>query len=81
MPKVKLAEWIDRWKHGNAEDKDYFSISSGEEKETTDEIFSLSMGRLVKINEEIDDDENIFEDNPDGSEDIIDDDDDQDTIL
>ena len=51
MVKVKLAEWADRWKHGDASDKDFFSIASGEEKETTDEIVGLSMGRLVKIDE------------------------------
>lgn len=52
MPKVKLAEWCDRWKYGNIDDKDFFSIATGEEKETTDEIVMLSMGRLVKTGEE-----------------------------
>lgn len=51
MPKVKLAEWADRWKHGDPGDKDFFSITSGEEKEATDDILALSMGRLVKISE------------------------------
>lgn len=54
MVKVKLAEWCDRWKYGNAEDKDYFSIARGEEKDTTDTILELSMGRLVKISGEPD---------------------------
>jgi len=51
MVKVKLASWCDRWKHGNIEDKDFFSIAGSEEKETTDEILALSMGRLVKVGE------------------------------
>lgn len=51
MVKVKLVEWCDRWKHGDPSDKDFFSIASGEEKETTDDILALSMGRLVKTDE------------------------------
>lgn len=51
MPKVKLAEWCDRWKHGDPGDKDFFSITVGEEKEVTDEVFYLSCGRLVKVGE------------------------------
>jgi hypothetical protein len=54
MVKVKLAPWIDRWKHGNAEDKDYFWIAGTDIKETTDEILALSMGRLVKVEEKPD---------------------------
>jgi len=49
MVKVKLAEWADRWKHGDPESKDFFSIAGTEEKDTTDEILGLSMGRLVKV--------------------------------
>jgi len=51
MVKVKLAEWMDRWKHGDTGDKDFFSISGTETKETTDEILALSMGRLVEVKE------------------------------
>jgi len=51
MAKVRLAEWCDRWKHGDPQDKDFFSIAGTEEKETTDEILVLSMGRLVKVSE------------------------------
>ena len=51
MAKVRLAEWCDRWKHGSIDDKDFFSIAGVEEKETTDEILALSMGRLVKVSE------------------------------
>jgi len=54
MSKVKLAEWCDRWKHGSIDDKDFFSIAAGEEKEATDDIVALSMGRLIKVSESLD---------------------------
>jgi len=69
--KVKLVDWCDRWKHGNITDTDYFSIAGTEEKDASEEIVSLSMGRLVEIPE--DDDWTISEDDADG-EDIFDDD-------
>jgi hypothetical protein len=49
MPKVKLAEWCDRWKHGNPEESDFFSITGSEEKEASDEMIMLAMGRLVRV--------------------------------
>jgi len=54
MVKVKLAPWLDRWKHGDIGDPDYFWIAGNTVKETTDEMLALSMGRLVKVEEKPD---------------------------
>jgi hypothetical protein len=52
MPKVMLASWCDRWKHGNLGDKDFFSIRTGEMKDTSEEMIALAMGRLVMIDDD-----------------------------